>query len=110
MVARDVAYYRRVGYGVESDLQGPRFEFVRGIVQTADGGFVLAGYAENRFGRRDDWLLKTDARGNMEWQQTYGGSRDNEAYAVIQTADGGYALQVTQIYPNMRGETVICGW
>lgn len=27
-----------------------------------------------------------------EWSQTYGGSGDDEAYSVVQTGDGGYAL------------------
>ncbi len=26
------------------------------------------------------------------WSQTYGGSGDDEAYSVVQTGDGGYAL------------------
>jgi hypothetical protein len=38
-------------------------------------------------------LIKTDASGNMQWNQTYPGAiLTDAAYSVIQTNDGGYAL------------------
>ena len=63
------------------------------LVETSDGGYVLAGETiSNGYGDRpywESWLVKTDASGVMEWNQTYvrGG-----ASAVVQTSDGGYAL------------------
>jgi hypothetical protein len=41
------------------------------MIQTADGGFVLFGFAES-FEVSSAWLVKTDAYGNMEWIKTYG--------------------------------------
>lgn len=39
------------------------------------------------------WLVKTDAHGGMQWNQTYGGLYySEEALALVQTIDGGYAL------------------
>ena len=68
-------------------------ESARAVIQTADGGFALAGFTTSTgAGGRDGWLVKTDAHGTVEWQQTYGGAEGDEAYAVIQTADGGFAL------------------
>ena len=64
-----------------------------GVIQTADGGFALAGRtASYAGGGIDAWLVKTDAHGGMEWQQTYGGDSGEGAKSVIQTADGGFAL------------------
>ncbi len=61
------------------------------LVQTSDGGYALAGFASS-LSETDAWLVKTDASGNMEWSQTYGGTGDDTADSVVQTSDGGYAL------------------
>jgi hypothetical protein len=63
------------------------------LVQTGDGGFAIAGSTDSfGAGGYDFWLVKTDASGNMQWNKTYGGTGDDEAYALVQTGDGGYAL------------------
>jgi len=63
------------------------------MVQTSDGGYALAGYTDSfGAGGADFWLVKTDASGNMLWNKTYGGTGADEAYSVVQTSDGGYAL------------------
>jgi hypothetical protein len=70
-------------------------EFAESLVQTADGGYALAGYTGSlgtQGGDADFWLVKTDASGNMQWNKTYGGTYDDAAYALVQTSDGGYAL------------------
>ena len=63
------------------------------VVQTSDGGYALAGITESfDDGGRDFWLVKTDSDGNMEWNKTYGGTKDDFAHSVVQTSDGGYAV------------------
>lgn len=63
------------------------------VVQTSDGGFVMAGGTDSfGAGDYDFWLVKTDAEGNMEWNKTYGGERSEMATFLVQTGDGGYAL------------------
>jgi hypothetical protein len=63
------------------------------LVQTSDGGYTLAGYTESfGAGSYDFWLVKTDANGNMEWNQTYGGTGIEHACALVGTSDGGFAL------------------
>ncbi|MFD2587927.1 hypothetical protein ACFSQJ_13360 [Croceitalea marina] len=72
----------------------------RSILQTKDGGFVVFGFTNSTDGDlsaktlnvNDYWLLKLDAEGNLQWQKTYGGSKDDRGQKVIQTADGGYAI------------------
>jgi len=72
---------------------GTNWDEAHALVQTTDGGYALAGWTWS-FGTDsfDFWLVKTDASGNMIWNQTYGGTSADEAYALVQTSDGGYAL------------------
>ena len=61
--------------------------------QTADGGFIVAGYKWSA--RITDWdmcLIKTDADGDTLWTKAYGGAEDDWGYSVQQTADGGYIV------------------
>jgi hypothetical protein len=65
------------------------------IVQTYDGGYVVAGQT----GNRAFWLLKVNSQGALLWSKTYGtaletelGSYGDSLYSMIQTKDGGFAL------------------
>ncbi len=68
--------------------------------QTADGGYVMAGYTESYgAGSLDVYLVKADAAGNIEWEKTFGGSTYDFCESVQQTADGGYIIAgATQSY------------
>jgi len=83
-------------YGGTGGLEVEGGESVR---QTADGGFVVAGWKLQETLEEDFWLVKTDANGDSLWSRAYGGenSRD-ECYDVMETEDGGYVLigQTTQ--------------
>ncbi|MFX1512322.1 MAG: hypothetical protein ACFFCQ_07035 [Promethearchaeota archaeon] len=72
---------------------GKEEEDAAAVIQTAEGGFVIAGSTSSRSaGKSDAWLVKTDRNGLIKWQRTYGGKEEDGAAAVIQTADGGFAL------------------
>ncbi|MFE3845535.1 hypothetical protein ACFL1L_01570 [Thermoplasmatota archaeon] len=63
--------------------------------QTADGGYIVVGETSNSFGifeNSDVWLIKTDDKGNMEWEQTFGRGEDDQGSYVVQTSDGGYII------------------
>jgi len=75
------------------------------LVETSDGGYALAGYTRSfATGEYNVWLIKTDAAGNMEWNQTYEGV----GLSLVGTSDGGYALTgsglfvKTDAYGNME--------
>ena len=72
---------------------GPKGEYARSLIVTSDGGYAIAGWTDSYgAGEEDFWLVKTDADGNIQWNQTYGGIGRDEANCVIQTSDEGYAL------------------
>jgi hypothetical protein len=63
------------------------------IQQTADGGYVVAGRTESfGVGGFNVWVLKLDGSGNIQWQKTYGGTKNDMARAARQTVDGGYVV------------------
>jgi hypothetical protein len=65
----------------------------RCVVQTADGGYAIAGYTSSfGAGSNDFYLVKADSTGNMQWNKTYGGTGSDGAYSIIQASDGTYAL------------------
>jgi predicted secreted protein len=60
---------------------------------TSDDGYAMVGGTYSfGAGSQDFWFVKTDADGNMEWNQTYGGTGNEYAYHIVQTVDGGYAI------------------
>ena len=80
---------------------GPDADLCRCAIQTADGGFLLAGASwsgiggdksESSRGYWDYWAVKVDSNGTKQWDRRYGGSAEDEPAAAIQTADGGYLL------------------
>lgn len=72
---------------------GMKRNYANALIQTKDGGYVVAGGTENKgAGNSDAWLIKTDANGDLEWDKTYGGSGFEEANAIVQTDDEGYAF------------------
>jgi len=63
------------------------------VQQTADGGYVVAGYTYSYgAGQSDFWLVKVDPDGNLEWEKTFGGALWDGAWSVQQTIDGGYIV------------------
>ena len=65
----------------------------------ADGGYILAGLTEStngdvttNHGDRDFWILKVDVNGLIQWQKSFGGSKDDEALSVATCSDGGYIV------------------
>ncbi len=61
------------------------------IIQTKDGGYAIAGGTGKRFwGEINCWVIKLDAKGNMEWDNDFGGIGWDEIYSIIQTKDGGF--------------------
>jgi len=66
---------------------------LRSMVQTNDGGYILAGHTQLQNGTDNQALLvKTDSSGKTQWNRTYGGPYTNEAHSIVQTSDGGYVV------------------
>ena len=82
------------------------------VQQTLDGGYILIGLIESYTPGMSSmythyaFLIKTDTKGNEEWNRTFEDIGLQNAYSVQQTSDGGYILGgAVRSYPNWRRET-----
>jgi hypothetical protein len=68
-------------------------DYAFSIEQTTDGGYIAVGVTSSfGAGAEDAWVLKLDSDGNIQWQQTYGGSSKDYAWFIQQASDGGYII------------------
>src|SRR5262245_40950420 len=67
---------------------------------TSDGGYIVCGYSYSDASgdktegtwNSDYWILKLDATGNIQWQNTIAGPQFDVATDIRQTRDGGYIV------------------
>lgn len=72
---------------------GNGWEYAYSVIELAQGGFVLAGYTTSEGeGKKDFYVVKTDAEGNEIWAKTFGGSKQDIAKDIIETKDGNLLL------------------
>lgn len=69
------------------------------VISTSDGGYAIGGFSSsndgdfpNNHGGEDVVIVKVDSLGNLQWQQSYGGTGSDRSYSFRQTADGGYVV------------------
>ena len=71
------------------------------IVATRDGGYLVGGTSDSGVsgeksqparGGFDNWLVKLDAQGQVQWDRSFGGTGDEVVAKLRPTADGGYVL------------------
>ncbi len=76
-------------------------DFLNRLIQTSDGGYLLAGSSRSGAegdksqqlqGNRDYWVVKVDAQGNKQWDKSFGGNGYDELKKVIQLSSGEYVL------------------
>jgi len=94
----NIEWENTIGGGVMGEID---YEVLESIIQTSDGGYIIAGSSdndisgdktENSKGRVDYWILKIDHAGHIQWQKTIGGSSFDAIYDISATNDGGFVL------------------
>ena len=79
---------------------GGRFnEQFNAMTKTKDGGVIILGnsYSDDRDvsgnnGKLDIWVIKLNEKGEIEWEENYGGSKSDKGKDIIQTSDGGFMV------------------
>jgi hypothetical protein len=82
-------------------LTGSGLREVDTILQTGDGGFLLAGITSSGPSQPTHIeLIKVDSSGNMQWNKTYEGTSIGNRKLLIQTSDVNYALAGEYLVTN----------
>jgi hypothetical protein len=83
--------------GINGEIQWQKYfggligDFPFSIIQTADGGYMVAGETDS-FGDQngDAWIVKLNSIGEIIWQIAYGGNLTDYIWDIKQTKDGAY--------------------
>ncbi|QHT70247.1 S8 family serine peptidase [Rhodocytophaga rosea] len=76
-------------------------DWVEASVVNSDGSIVLAGRSASGLsgdksqasqGGRDFWVIKINSTGGKVWDKRFGGSGNEDAYAMATTGDGGFLI------------------
>ena len=74
-------------------IGGPKDDYGNSLIQTADGGYAIAGSTKSfGAGGEDVYVVKLDANGNLQWTKTIGGKNQEGGASLVQTSDRGYAI------------------
>lgn len=89
-------------------------DYVSTVNQTIDGGYIVCGTTyggvggdktEGKKGENDYWIIKLNATGSVEWQNTIYGNLQESATIAIQSADGGYLIAGESISSDQFDKT-----
>lgn len=72
----------------------PANESVKSVMQTSDGGFILAGFQTSPVFSNDAYVIKTDSQGYPVWEQTYDNGDNDVADRIMETKPGEFILIV----------------
>jgi len=83
----------------ERSFGGTENDYAESVIQLADGSYIIAGSSNSKDGdivdnkgEVDAWIIKLDQSGDLLWKNSYGGSKDDIAYTIIQTMDNGFII------------------
>jgi hypothetical protein len=86
----------------EKSFGGTDNDVATSIQQLTDGSYIIAGYSSSNdgdvsgnHGNKDLWIVKINGSGVLQWQKSLGGTAEDNASCIEQTADGGYIIAGT---------------
>ncbi len=80
---------------------GPEYDYSSTVLTTADGGYIITGHSnstggdvagQHQAGSYDAWIIKLNGSGALQWSKAFGGTQDDYAGDMINTADGNYLM------------------
>jgi hypothetical protein len=71
---------------------GPGTDSANSVQVLEDGGLIIAGNTVTLNASYDALLVRVDPEGNMLWNRTYGGLKEDHIDSLYETHDGGYIM------------------
>ncbi|MHC4084613.1 MAG: right-handed parallel beta-helix repeat-containing protein [Planctomycetota bacterium] len=72
---------------------GQRTDKGRAVIETRDGGFIIAGTTTSfGTGSFDVYIVKVNQFGNHIWSSNLGGLNSDEGQSIVETLDGGFVV------------------
>ena len=88
-------------YGMEGG------EYINAVCLDSTGGYIFTGYTSSSDRINDNvWIVKTDSNGIEIWNLDFGGDKEERAYSVQETNDGGYIVVGHTISYRTEGNDV----
>ncbi|MFE3845304.1 PKD domain-containing protein [Thermoplasmatota archaeon] len=87
-------------------FDGPGFEYTygKGFCETNDGGYIMnANTNSYGYGQVDNWIIKTDSSGNMEWNKTFGGTKNDYTWSMCSCGENGFIFGICANYGGFGG-------
>lgn len=85
----------------DETIGGVNQDSAKQIIPLSDGSFVIAASSyspmsadksEDSYGSSDVWIIKIDENGDIIWENTIGGSAEDEALAITELSSGGFVV------------------
>jgi len=97
----------------QKSLGGSSADMARCIKQASDGGYFIVGDSSSangdvtiNNGTYDYWVVKLSSTGNMQWQKSFGGNKDDIVTGIDTTADGGCIVLGFSSSPHKEGDPI----
>jgi len=91
---------------------GSSYDYGQYIDKTSDGGYILLGLtngfsdSDSRDANDEVFLIKTDADGNEQWNNTYTAEMYSRANCVKEMSDNGFIMALSSVY-TWPGESLL---
>lgn len=96
----------------QNTIGGSDWDWITSIHQITNNEYIVSGYSrsnisfdktENCFGNFDYWIINLDSMGNILWENTIGGDKEDQLYSIFETNNGEYIL-AGRSYSDISGD------
>ncbi|MEP7169900.1 MAG: T9SS C-terminal target domain-containing protein, partial [Bacteroidota bacterium] len=115
-------FFLFVSYGLNAQnivwqktIGGSNSDAAARVKPTSDGGFIISGFSNSNIsgdktensinGGNDYWIVKLDASGNIQWDNTIGGDSTDRVADIIETYDGGFLIGGSSVSDSSGDKT-----